>query len=390
ETVPAPPVAALKSRITLPTMTVTPVAPAPDTSHLKQSRPVLDQSATAVEPAPVVRDVRNKPSDLSLATKVDAVAPAPKLELPLQRAALNEKGQDVVAPPPATQNLPAGPNPSGQLLALSVRPKAPSGELRVPDGSRSGVFAATPTGKPGAPGTPELVTNDSGVETGGSGKADTKQGSGSGNSSGLAVPGISVTGGDTRHGTSAVVAKVPQTQPEAPRTIASAAKPLANSPFASPSAIDRQPVAPYTPPSERKVEDEVFGKRKYYSMQLNMPNLTSAGGSWIIRFAELRETPESSTSELSTPVVTTKVDPAYPPDLMQERVEGFVTLYAVINANGSVGEVRLLRGLNDRLDENAIKALGRWHFRPATRNGVAVALEAVVQIPFKARRFSSF
>jgi outer membrane biosynthesis protein TonB len=51
-----------------------------------------------------------------------------------------------------------------------------------------------------------------------------------------------------------------------------------------------------------------------------------------------------------------------------------------------VGEIRVLRGLDERLDENAKVALSRWQFRPAMKNGAAVDLEAVVQIPFAASR----
>jgi hypothetical protein len=35
------------------------------------------------------------------------------------------------------------------------------------------------------------------------------------------------------------------------------------------------------------VERQVFGNRKFYSLTMNMPNLNSAAGSWVIRFAEL-------------------------------------------------------------------------------------------------------
>ena len=145
-------------------------------------------------------------------------------------------------------------------------------------------------------------------------------------------------------------------------------------------------IARQTGPSrpEGKVEDQVFGPKRYYTMALNMPNLTSAGGSWIIRFAELQE--NSVKGELTAPVATLKVDPAYPAELIREQVEGTVTLYAVIHADGTVADVRVLRGVDDRLDENARTALLRWHFRPATKNGSAVELEAVVQIPFRTRK----
>ena len=36
-----------------------------------------------------------------------------------------------------------------------------------------------------------------------------------------------------------------------------------------------------------EAERAVFGNRKFYSVTLNMPNLNSAGGSWVVRFAEL-------------------------------------------------------------------------------------------------------
>ncbi|HEV2714999.1 MAG TPA: energy transducer TonB, partial [Terriglobales bacterium] len=102
-------------------------------------------------------------------------------------------------------------------------------------------------------------------------------------------------------------------------------------------------------------------------------------------------TENSDKSELSAPVAMEKVDPAYPLEVMRHNVQGTVTLYAVIYSDGSVGNVRVLRGVDDRLDEYARAALSRWRFHPATKNGNAVALEAVVVIPFRAvRRKSEF
>jgi TonB family protein len=133
------------------------------------------------------------------------------------------------------------------------------------------------------------------------------------------------------------------------------------------------------------IEDEVFAGKRYYSLTMNMPNLTSASGSWVMRFAELHPTPVRG--DLTAPVATAKVDPAYPAELMRSGVEGTVVLYAVIRSDGSVGSVRVLRGFDSQLDENARIALSRWHFRPATKNGEAVDLEAVVQIPFRGHTY---
>jgi protein TonB len=76
--------------------------------------------------------------------------------------------------------------------------------------------------------------------------------------------------------------------------------------------------------------------------------------------------------------------------LMRQNVQGIVMLSAVIRSDGSVGEVRILRGVDDRLDVYASAALSRWRFRPATRNGDPVAIQTVVMIPFRPMRKPGF
>ena len=69
------------------------------------------------------------------------------------------------------------------------------------------------------------------------------------------------------------------------------------------------------------------------------------------------------------------IDPAYPLELMSDRIEGTVVLYAVIHSDGTVGEVRVLEGVESQLDENAMAALKHWKFRPGNRGGVPVDVE---------------
>jgi TonB family protein len=135
------------------------------------------------------------------------------------------------------------------------------------------------------------------------------------------------------------------------------------------------------PDSPKIEENRIFGDKKIYTLALNMPNLVSSGGSWIIRFAQLDD--DHVAGSVSAPIAMTKVDPAYPAELIRGHVEGTVVLYAIIRKDGTVGEVRVIRGVQGRLDESARTALARWKFRPGTKNGQAVDLEAVVQIPFK-------
>jgi TonB family protein len=138
-------------------------------------------------------------------------------------------------------------------------------------------------------------------------------------------------------------------------------------------------------PNEPNALDErIFRGRKYYTMALNKPNLTSVGGSWIFRFAE--RAPTSKKGEVTAPIPLREVDPAYPADMIHDNIQGVVILYAVIRADGTVAEVKVLEGFDDRLDENARQALSAWHFVPGTRDGNPVDLEAVVRIPFRSKR----
>jgi TonB family protein len=145
------------------------------------------------------------------------------------------------------------------------------------------------------------------------------------------------------------------------------------------------------PVSEDKVTDvdrQVFGSKRFYSMIANMPNLNSASGSWVIRYAELKDNQQPGV--LTTPDAFQKSDPGYPIELMRDNVQGTVTLYAIIRSDGSVGDIRVLYSPDERLEPFAKSALARWKFHPAMKDGKPVALEAVVMIPFRAKRGTSF
>lgn len=153
-----------------------------------------------------------------------------------------------------------------------------------------------------------------------------------------------------------------------------------------PSVTAPRPMQPGDAAKLSEAERAVFGNRRFYSLTLNMPNLNSAGGSWVIRFAEIKHEANAPAADISQPIATRKVDPAYPLQLMRENVAGTVILYAVIHADGTVGNVRVLRGVDDRLDRYASQALTQWQFQPATKNGSPVDVEATFQIPFRPSR----
>ncbi|MGH9580483.1 MAG: TonB family protein [Terriglobales bacterium] len=390
--VPAPaPVAAARrsaSQLALPWLTpaVVPPPPASERRKLAALRLPKAPEPAVVEPPPSPEVPKRQLGELNIAELEPQIA-TPALPTPAQRVAAGDAEGTESPPPAGAQGISVGNQAVGQLIALGLNPAAPSGPVALPGGNRRGIFAATPEGTSGAPGTPDVAGGGSGPGgTGTAGASGPGSGSGDGNPSG-----VFIGGGPAVQGPVAVVAGESQNRPAAgpagnnvtrERLLAAALPPRAPD-------IGRQPLpgASSTPPPGRedaKVEDQVFGPKRYYTMMLNMPNLTSAGGSWIVRFAELKESEDRS--ELTAPVATSKVDPAYPAELIRKRVEGKVTLYAVIRSDGTVGDVRVLRGFDEQLDDNARRALLRWRFRPASKNGVPVDLEAVVEIPFAIRK----
>ena len=88
---------------------------------------------------------------------------------------------------------------------------------------------------------------------------------------------------------------------------------------------------------------------------------------------------------ITNPVLLRESKPLYTGDAMRAKIQGTVTLEAVVNPDGSVGDVRVIRSLDRThgLDLEAIKAAKLWFFRPATdRTGKPVAIVVTLEIGF--------
>jgi periplasmic protein TonB len=88
------------------------------------------------------------------------------------------------------------------------------------------------------------------------------------------------------------------------------------------------------------------------------------------------------------PVLIHRVDPAYTNEAMRSRIQGLVVLEAVILANGTVGQLRVVRSLDAGmgLDQEALKAAKNWVFRPARdRAGNAVPVRVTLELEFTLR-----
>ncbi|MBX7221371.1 MAG: energy transducer TonB [Blastocatellia bacterium] len=82
------------------------------------------------------------------------------------------------------------------------------------------------------------------------------------------------------------------------------------------------------------------------------------------------------------PSILSQVKPKYSEEARQNKVQGKVVLSVEFRADGTIGEVRIVRGLGYGLDERAIEAARQIRFRPAVQNGVPVTTRAKVEFTF--------
>ena len=352
---------------------------------LAQLHPREHRRATVkAAPLPDVPVTDGPSAEITLA--VNSNAPArPKLELNAgaaprvaQRSPSNDAGP---APELPRQN---STNPSAStLIALSATP-GPVAPSSPPQGNLAARVAISPESKqPGVVGGKPMPHENKNGGVGGA--AESLGGSASGNIAGTNSTTVSISGGNpTPKSMSGLsVNPLPKIDAPAPHRLVAKIDPRAR----IDDAPDRTgpPNFAALPPGAKP--EQVFAAKKMYTMLVNMPNLNSATGSWILNFSELRSSssaPHVTSADLSGPSPIKKSDPRYPPTLINEHVEGEVVLYAVIRADGSVDSVELVRGLDEQLDANAMEALSQWKFRPASRQGTPVDLEAIVHIPFRA------
>ena len=331
-------------------------------------------------PAPDLPTLDQKLSDIALTMLPNAPA-RPKLELNSGATprVVQHTQTSAIEPAPEVSSAQSGvPNGNGAtFIALSATPGPAAPVVQPPHGNLAARVSISPEGKqPGVPGG-----SPNGKAGGG---PESSAGTATGNGGGKNDIDVSISGGHppANNGISGLGGS-PKISAPVPHALITRPDPH--------TKIDDAPARTGPPnfavlPASAQPE-QIFASKKIYKMLVNMPNLNSATGSWILNFSELRansEGPRLASSDVSAPGPVRKIDPKYPPTLIKEHVEGEVVLYAVIRRDGSVDSIQLVHGIDEQLDANAMEALSQWKFRPATKQGAPVELEAIVHIPFHA------
>jgi TonB family protein len=87
--------------------------------------------------------------------------------------------------------------------------------------------------------------------------------------------------------------------------------------------------------------------------------------------------------DVSSPVLILKTEPEYSEEARKAKYSGSVLLTIVVDQNGVPRDIRVVRPLGLGLDEKAIEAVRKWRFRPGTKSGRPVAVQAQVEVSFR-------
>lgn len=344
--------------------------------QLAAMRPKAPESRwTQDAAAPELTTPERLAGGINIASSAQA-PPKPALQVsPMSAPRAAQQRGDTYANAPEIAQPPTADSPT--LIALSATPAPVAPPPVMPAGNLSARISISPAGsQPGVPGEiPDGKGANAEPAAGTRGHGPEGIFISTANSTNTApTPGLGL-------GTASRGAANPFPSRPTPRVIIPPRD--SNAPRLTPESAPGGPTLDALP-------EKVLGSKRVYTLHVNMPNLTSASGSWVLNFAELEEMdavpyPKPVSSDIAGPVPLRKVDPKYPPELRTAHVEGEVILYAIIRKDGTVDSIQLVHGVEAHLDANAMEALAQWKFQPAEKHGEPIDLEAVVYIPFRSR-----
>jgi protein TonB len=80
-------------------------------------------------------------------------------------------------------------------------------------------------------------------------------------------------------------------------------------------------------------------------------------------------------------LLVSKVQPEYPAEAKDQRVEGAVVLKVTVDKEGNVANIQLISG-HPLLAPAAIEAVKQWKYKPFLLDGIPLAVETQVTVNF--------
>lgn len=88
---------------------------------------------------------------------------------------------------------------------------------------------------------------------------------------------------------------------------------------------------------------------------------------------------------VTPPTVLSRIEPVYSEEARKAKYQGVVVLSAIVRKDGSIEILKVVRSLGLGLDENAIRALKAWRFRPGMKGGKPVDVALNIEVNFSLR-----
>jgi TonB family protein len=86
---------------------------------------------------------------------------------------------------------------------------------------------------------------------------------------------------------------------------------------------------------------------------------------------------------VTAPALLAKVEPEYSEEARKAKYQGTVLLYVQVSPEGRAVNMRVLHSLGLGLDEKAMEAVKKWRFKPGTKDGKPVTVEAQIEVNFR-------
>jgi protein TonB len=85
---------------------------------------------------------------------------------------------------------------------------------------------------------------------------------------------------------------------------------------------------------------------------------------------------------IQEPTLLRRVEPAYPPIAVSARLQGLVILEALVERDGAIADIKVLRSAGPVLDREALIAVRQWRYSPLVLNGQRKSFVVTVTLSF--------
>jgi len=352
---------------------------APLQTDPNSAKPTQVNRQLAPEAAPTVTSEAPKSP---LVTYLDPSSSQPRLAIPLAGAAKPTLKTGNGGPSGAANGGVAAPGDGNDILVVGVDPGPAGSVVALGPGNRWGEFSISPAGgQPGSPGgSPGGVVGGGtgGAGLGGDGSTGVGPGGGGGGGGASGKSGAISISGSGGTGSSGALVSAPLASMVYPVPAAVLPKVRKSGLVVSAGPIGGGGLAVY----------RALNCGKIYTVFLPMP-----GKNWTMQYcqkadpAQPKSNPDnrSTVIHLESALVPPDADPDSRFDFQRlpvptEKGHKIIVLRGSLLADGTVSDLQVYQGLVPAMDEAARLAFSRWKFKPAMRDGTAVAVDILVGI----------